>query len=143
MNGTAFGALLALAERLLVNSAQDDLDLQQAEEAAAAVRPHPHGGARRRHPPLTRRLPRPYVRSGRVQAGLTEGQKQGFLKFWKAQKQKIHEQLVKDALWGSRLKAFSWRIDVKTKSKHIRELNEPTAVLELDVANNDQVRAVR
>ena len=83
------------------------------------------------------------MRLPRLQAGLTEGQKQGFLKFWKAQKQKIHEQLVKDALWGSRLKAFSWRIDVKTKSKHIRELNEPTAVLELDVANNGQVRAGR
>jgi hypothetical protein len=69
------------------------------------------------------------------QLKLSDGQRQGFLKFWKAQKGKVHEARVRDALWGPRLKAFSWRIDVKTKSKHIRDLNEPTAIVELDVAS--------
>ena len=78
-----------------------------------------------------------------MQANLTDAQRQGFLKFWKTQKQKIHDQYVKDALWGPRLKSFSWRIDVKTKSKHIKQLNEPTAVLEFDVKQDDQVNVVR
>eukprot|EP00160_Parvularia_atlantis_P000065 Unigene10058_Nuclearia_a/m.30709 Unigene10058_Nuclearia_a/g.30709 ORF Unigene10058_Nuclearia_a/g.30709 Unigene10058_Nuclearia_a/m.30709 type:complete len:122 (-) Unigene10058_Nuclearia_a:176-541(-) len=35
--------------------------------------------------------------------------------------------------FNNKLKGFAWRIDVKTKSKHIKELNEPAAIVELDV----------
>ena len=82
----------------------------------------------------------PQARTHPSQFKLSEGQKNGFVKFWKAQKQKIHDQRVKDALWGSRLKTFSWRIDLKTKSKHIRELNDPTAIFEFDIKDDDKVR---
>ena len=37
-------------------------------------------------------------------------------------------------LWGNRLKAFSWRIDVKTKARHIEQLNQPAAIMELQLS---------
>ena len=37
-------------------------------------------------------------------------------------------------LWGNRLNGFSWRIDVKTKARHIKQLNEPTAILEMQLS---------
>ena len=46
----------------------------------------------------------------------------------------IHQQLVEQNLWGNRLKAFSWRIDVKTKARHIEQLNQPAAIMELQLS---------
>ena len=50
----------------------------------------------------------------------------------------IHQQLVEQNLWGNRLKAFSWRIDVKTKARHIEQLNQPTAIMELQLSTCDE-----
>ena len=36
-------------------------------------------------------------------------------------------------LWGSRLKGFSWRVDVKTKARDIEQLNQPTAIMEMQL----------
>ena len=36
-------------------------------------------------------------------------------------------------MWGSQLKGFSWRIDVKTKARHIEQLNQPTAIVEMQL----------
>ena len=41
-------------------------------------------------------------------------------------------------LWGNRLKAFSWRIDVKTKARHIEQLNQPTAIMELQLSASNK-----
>ena len=40
-------------------------------------------------------------------------------------------------MWGKRLKGSSWRIDVKTKARHIEQLNEPTAIMELQVGGEN------
>ena len=41
-------------------------------------------------------------------------------------------------LWGNRLKAFSWRIDVKTKARHIEQLNQPAAIMELQLSASNK-----
>ena len=50
----------------------------------------------------------------------------------------IHQQLVEQNLWGNRLKAFSWRIDVKTKARHIEQLNQPAAIMELQLSASNK-----
>ena len=50
----------------------------------------------------------------------------------------IHQQLVEQNLWGNRLKAFSWRIDVKTKARHIEQLNQPAAIMELQLSGSNK-----
>ena len=45
----------------------------------------------------------------------------------------IHQALVEESMWGNRLKGSSWRIDVKTKARHIEQLNEPTAIMEMQL----------
>ena len=44
-------------------------------------------------------------------------------------------------MWGHRLKGLSWRIDVKTKARHIDQLNQPTAIMEMQLSKegNDKV----
>lgn len=49
----------------------------------------------------------------------------------------IHQQLVSQSMWGHRLKGLSWRIDVKTKARHIEQLNQPTAIMEMQLGSND------
>jgi len=71
--------------------------------------------------------------SGARQVDLTEEQGQAFVKFWRNQKSKIHDVLVSQSLWTNRLSAVNWRIDVKTKSKNIQDLNEPAAIVELEI----------
>lgn len=46
----------------------------------------------------------------------------------------IHQRLVEQNMWGHRLKGLSWRIDVKTKARHIDQLNQPTAIMEMQLS---------
>ena len=39
-------------------------------------------------------------------------------------------------MWGQRLKGVSWRIDVKTKGRHIDQLNQPTAIMEMQLGKD-------
>ncbi|XP_065843947.1 COMM domain-containing protein 1-like [Oscarella lobularis] len=54
-------------------------------------------------------------------------------KFWKQNRSKIHDALVKGSTWDNRLKGFSWRIDVKSKAKHLVDINQATAIVELEL----------
>ncbi len=53
----------------------------------------------------------------------------------------IHDQLVADSTWSAQLKNFSWRVDVQTKARHIDQINQPSAILEMKLgsAANDTV----
>eukprot|EP01105_Mastigella_eilhardi_P005272 TRINITY_DN17013_c0_g1_i1.p1 TRINITY_DN17013_c0_g1~~TRINITY_DN17013_c0_g1_i1.p1 ORF type:complete len:206 (-),score=96.47 TRINITY_DN17013_c0_g1_i1:80-697(-) len=62
-------------------------------------------------------------------------QKEVMLKFWKNQKAKIHEVLRKRFVWNNTLQNISWRMDVKTKSRDIAEMNEQTAIVEITLNN--------
>ena len=54
----------------------------------------------------------------------------------------VHEQLVKKSVWGDRLKQVSWRVDVKTKSRHIDQINTPTGIIELQLGKEDNEKVV-
>eukprot|EP01116_Phalansterium_solitarium_P004272 TRINITY_DN15232_c0_g1_i1.p1 TRINITY_DN15232_c0_g1~~TRINITY_DN15232_c0_g1_i1.p1 ORF type:complete len:203 (-),score=31.67 TRINITY_DN15232_c0_g1_i1:82-657(-) len=68
------------------------------------------------------------------QTSLTAGQQEAFARFWRTQKPKIHDALVRDVSWADTLSRLQWRIDSKSKSKNVDDLNnELTAVVELSI----------
>jgi hypothetical protein len=58
-----------------------------------------------------------------------------FMKFWKSQKNKIHDSLVQKASWNNKFKDVSWRIDLKTQARHIDQINTPVAIIEMQIEN--------
>ena len=85
-------------------------------------------------------------------------QQEVLLKLWRAQKtkvilkkrdkfvfahfpvflaKKIHEYMIRNNTWNDTLQKLSWRIDSKTKSKNINEMNELTTIVELTVNKKD------
>lgn len=67
---------------------------------------------------------------------ISEEQANAFRKFWKTHKNKIHDSLIMNSNWSNSLKKVSWRIDVKSQSKSVDQIHEPTAIMELQLANN-------
>ena len=51
----------------------------------------------------------------------------------------VHEALVKQSAWENQLKSFNWRIDVKSKARHIADLNTPTAIVEMEISGSKVV----
>jgi hypothetical protein len=43
----------------------------------------------------------------------------------------LHAKVRKNAMWGTSLNKFAWRIDVKSKARAVAEMNEPVAIVEL------------
>ena len=56
-----------------------------------------------------------------------------YRKFWKTHKNKIHDVLVSQSNWNNSLKKVSWRIDIKSQSRNVDQMSEPTAIVELMV----------
>jgi len=54
----------------------------------------------------------------------------------------IHKAIVSKTVWNNDLREFSWRIDVKSNSKNIPDINEPTAIIRLSLKNQDKVSDV-
>ncbi|XP_069109621.1 COMM domain-containing protein 1-like [Argopecten irradians] len=69
----------------------------------------------------------------RREGALTEDQANALRKFWRSHKNKIHDTLVVNTNWNNGLKQVSWRIDVKSQSKNVDQINEPTAIMELQL----------
>jgi len=66
--------------------------------------------------------------------GLTEEQATILLKFWKSHKERIHESLVSECVWGSKLTSLSWRVDVKSRTRQSdATISEPCAIVELQL----------
>ncbi|EGG18316.1 hypothetical protein DFA_03810 [Cavenderia fasciculata] len=61
----------------------------------------------------------------------TDIQQECFIKFWK-----IHETNFKKTRFNNTLQKMSWRIDLKTKSKDVPEMNEPTSIIEFNLSSN-------
>eukprot|EP00002_Diphylleia_rotans_P007955 TRINITY_DN1760_c0_g1_i1.p1 TRINITY_DN1760_c0_g1~~TRINITY_DN1760_c0_g1_i1.p1 ORF type:complete len:187 (-),score=48.03 TRINITY_DN1760_c0_g1_i1:366-926(-) len=70
------------------------------------------------------------------QVGLNEDQSQAYLRFWRLQQQKIHESIRDQAVFNDRLSKMNWRIDIKSKSKHISDLHQPTALVEFTITDS-------
>eukprot|EP01100_Stratorugosa_tubuloviscum_P011598 TRINITY_DN519_c0_g1_i1.p1 TRINITY_DN519_c0_g1~~TRINITY_DN519_c0_g1_i1.p1 ORF type:complete len:215 (-),score=97.93 TRINITY_DN519_c0_g1_i1:50-637(-) len=70
----------------------------------------------------------------------TEVEQELLCRFWRIQRPKVIESLRKQAILNNNsLNLFEWRIDVKSKSRYIQELNEPTAIVELTLARQQSV----
>ncbi|CAG5118379.1 unnamed protein product [Candidula unifasciata] len=72
----------------------------------------------------------------RKDGALTEDQAAAVRKFWKANKTKIHDKIVSQTMWGNSLQKVSWRVDLKSQSRTVEQLNAPTAIMELHIADN-------
>jgi len=68
-----------------------------------------------------------------VAAGLSDVAGAAISKYWKKDRSKVHEQMIQKASWNNKLNSMAWRLDVLTKSRHIEELNNPAAIVELKV----------
>ena len=58
-------------------------------------------------------------------------------RFWKNHKAKIHDVVMQRSSFGNTLKQTNWRIDLKTHSRHLEQINTPVAIYELEVGKND------
>ena len=46
---------------------------------------------------------------------------------------------MKGCVWDNEMKSINWRIDVCTKSRHLEQLNQPSAVVEMKLEVNNLV----
>ena len=69
----------------------------------------------------------------RRENAMSEEQANVYRKFWKTHKNKIHDVLVSQSNWNNSLKKVSWRIDIKSQSRNVDQMSEPTAIVELMV----------
>ncbi|GAM19882.1 hypothetical protein SAMD00019534_030570 [Acytostelium subglobosum LB1] len=68
------------------------------------------------------------------ESGFEQTQLEALTKFWKTNKKKIHDILYRSTRFNNSMLKLSWRLDLKTKSKDVPEMNEPTAIVEMDVS---------
>ncbi|GAB5368932.1 hypothetical protein AAMO2058_001361800 [Amorphochlora amoebiformis] len=71
---------------------------------------------------------------------VSEEHRKVFAHVWKTEGQKIHKEIVSRTIWNSSLDETSWRIDVKANSRHVKDINEPTAIVRLSIKKNNQKR---
>ena len=48
----------------------------------------------------------------------------------------IHQRLVEQSTWGNKVKGISWRVDVRTKTKEIDQLNQASAIVEMQLGTD-------
>uniref|UniRef100_A0A0F7ZBA0 COMM domain-containing protein 1 n=1 Tax=Crotalus adamanteus TaxID=8729 RepID=A0A0F7ZBA0_CROAD len=107
-----FGVLLAKMKGIIKSIASADMDSNQLEAFLTAQTKKP--------------------------GGITTDHAIVVAKFWKNQRAKIHESLINQSKWENSLKNISWRIDLKTQSRHIDQMNSPVAIVEMELEKNGQ-----
>jgi len=68
--------------------------------------------------------------------GITEQQSKVLLQCWKTHRTRVHEIVLRSCAWNNRLRNVNWRIDVKSRSRSVEQLNTATAVVELELENS-------
>ncbi|XP_021248625.1 COMM domain-containing protein 1 [Numida meleagris] len=107
-----FRALRAKMGGLLQSIASADMDLNQLEAFLTA--------------------------QTKKQGGITSDQAAVIAKFWKNHRAKIHESLVNQSCWDNVLKNMNWRVDLKSQSRHVDQINTPVAIVEMELGKNGQ-----
>jgi len=74
--------------------------------------------------------------------GITEQQSKVLLQCWKTHRTRVHETVLRNCVWCNRLRNVNWRIDVKSRSRSVEQLNTATAVVELELERNDHTAQV-
>ncbi|XP_049655734.1 COMM domain-containing protein 1 isoform X2 [Accipiter gentilis] len=72
------------------------------------------------------------------QGGITSDQAAVIAKFWKNHRIKIHESLINQSRWDNVLKNMNWRVDLKSQSRNIDQINTPVAIVEMELGKNGQ-----
>ncbi|XP_043560175.1 COMM domain-containing protein 1 isoform X2 [Chiloscyllium plagiosum] len=70
--------------------------------------------------------------------GITPEQATVLTKFWKSHKVKIRESLINQSKWENCLRNLSWRVDLKSQSRHLDQINTPVAIVEFELGKNNQ-----
>ncbi|XP_054851404.1 COMM domain-containing protein 1 isoform X2 [Eublepharis macularius] len=70
--------------------------------------------------------------------GITNDQAAVIAKFWKNHRMKIQDSLINQSRWGNTLKNINWRVDIKSQSRHMDQLNSPVAIVEMELGKNGQ-----
>nr|XP_023964842.1 COMM domain-containing protein 1 isoform X2 [Chrysemys picta bellii] len=73
------------------------------------------------------------------QGGITADQAAVIAKFWKNHRTKIRESLINQSRWDNTLKNMNWRVDLKSQSRHVDQINTPVAIVEMELGKNGQV----
>ncbi|XP_044310090.1 COMM domain-containing protein 1 isoform X1 [Varanus komodoensis] len=107
-----FAALLAKMTGIVKSIASADMDSNQLETFLTAQTKKP--------------------------GGITSDQAAVIAKFWKNHRMKIRESLINQSTWENSLKNISWRVDLKSQSRHINQLNSPVAIVEMELEKNGQ-----
>ncbi|XP_054674910.1 COMM domain-containing protein 1-like isoform X6 [Grus americana] len=107
-----FRALRAKMGGLLQSIASADMDLNQLEAFLTA--------------------------QTKKQGGITSDQAAVIAKFWKNHRIKIHESLINQSCWDNILKNMNWRVDLKSQSRHVDQINTPVAIVEMELGKNGQ-----
>ncbi|XP_068796690.1 COMM domain-containing protein 1 isoform X2 [Struthio camelus] len=107
-----FRALRAKMGGLLQSIASADMDLNQLEAFLTA--------------------------QTKKQGGITSDQAAVIAKFWKNHRIKIRESLINQSRWDNVLKNMNWRVDLKSQSRHIDQINTPVAIVEMELGRNGQ-----
>ncbi|XP_074673428.1 COMM domain-containing protein 1 isoform X5 [Strix aluco] len=111
-----FRALRAKMGGLLQSIASADMDLNQLEAFLTA--------------------------QTKKQGGITSDQAAVIAKFWKNHRIKIHESLINQSRWDNVLKNMNWRVDLKSQSRHIDQINTPVAIVEMELGKNGQLQTL-
>ncbi|NWU91520.1 COMD1 protein, partial [Upupa epops] len=72
------------------------------------------------------------------QGGITPDQAAVIANFWKTHRTKIHESLIDQSRWEKVLKNMNWRVDLKSQSRHIDQINNPVAIVEMELGKKGQ-----
>eukprot|EP00076_Gallus_gallus_P006460 XP_001231776.1 COMM domain-containing protein 1 isoform X1 [Gallus gallus] len=107
-----FRALRAKMGGLLQSIASADMDLNQLEAFLTA--------------------------QTKKQGGITSDQAAVIAKFWKNHRVKIRESLVNQSCWDNVLKNMNWRVDLKSQSRHVDQINTPVAIVEMELGKYGQ-----
>jgi len=76
------------------------------------------------------------------EGGITDDQSKVFQQCWKLHRYRIHDSLVESCIWNNRLQDMSWRIDIKSQSRNVKQLNASTAIVEVQLKNCDLYQQV-
>ncbi|XP_005989627.1 COMM domain-containing protein 1 isoform X2 [Latimeria chalumnae] len=72
------------------------------------------------------------------QGGITAEQAAVIAKFWKNHKARIRESLISQSRWENTLRNLNWRVDLKTQSRHMDQINTPVAIVEMELGKHGQ-----
>ena len=73
------------------------------------------------------------------EGGISETQANCFAHFWKSNKSRIHESLLKTTRWDSKLKTTNWRLDMQNNDNG--EIT-PAIVFNMKISNAEDVSSL-